>query len=174
MNTYTLDYTGTSFWRLTEMLYSCTEIEGLEPSKTEHNFITCNKNRIKGKLHLLQSNLEMPFSLEKPETIFVDHDSDLFHKAVPLDYIKKAFDVMNKTPQHNYYIHSKNAKRLEKLFFEIEWSSNIKVTIINGEFIQDKLEKLSSKPDVFHFAIGTIKHIFTTGRKPSAAPKLNL
>src|SRR5437773_2581203 len=38
--------------------------------------------------------LELPLRWKKPQSIFVNSMSDLFHESVPLPFIKRVFDVM--------------------------------------------------------------------------------
>ena len=52
------------------------------------------------QLTLHEHVLELPLKWKKPQTIFVNSMSDLFHKNVPLEFIQKLFDVMNRTPWH--------------------------------------------------------------------------
>src|SRR4051795_9622586 len=40
--------------------------------------------------------LDVPVRWRKPQMIFVNSMSDLFHKDVPLDYIQRVFDVMRR------------------------------------------------------------------------------
>ena len=56
------------------------------------------KNKYKNgfKLTLHPDVLDTPLKWEKPRTIFVNSMSDLFHKNVPLKFIKKVFSIMNK------------------------------------------------------------------------------
>ncbi|MCH7826566.1 MAG: phage Gp37/Gp68 family protein, partial [Bacteroidetes bacterium] len=58
-------------------------------------------------------------------TIFVNSMSDLFHKNVPLEFIQKVFDVMNKTPWHTYQVLTKRSDRLKELNKELIWGKNI-------------------------------------------------
>lgn len=51
--------------------------------------------------------------------------SDLFHEAVPLDFIQEVFSVMRETPRHIYQILTKRADRLLELSPSLEWSENI-------------------------------------------------
>ncbi len=51
--------------------------------------------------------------------------SDLFHKDVPLAYVKKVFKVMNETPQHTYQILTKRGDILAKYEKFLKWTSNI-------------------------------------------------
>jgi len=77
------------------------------------------------KLTLHEHVLELPLTWKKPQTIFVNSMSDLFHKNVPLEFIQKVFDVMNKTPWHTYQVLTKRSERLKDLSKELEWGKNI-------------------------------------------------
>ena len=77
------------------------------------------------KLTLQPQMLELPLSWKKPQTIFVNSMSDLFHKNVPLDYIQQVFDVMKRASWHRFQVLTKRADRLAELSAELEWSPNI-------------------------------------------------
>src|SRR5258708_4345896 len=67
------------------------------------------------RLTLQSHMLELPLRWKKPQTIFVNSMSDLFHKDVPLDYIHKVFDVMRRAHWHRFQILTKRADRLAEL-----------------------------------------------------------
>jgi len=69
--------------------------------------------------------LELPLRWKKPQVIFVNSMSDLFHKDVPLDFILKAFDVMNRADWHTYQVLTKRSGRLRELSTRMPWSSHI-------------------------------------------------
>lgn len=77
------------------------------------------------KLTLQEHMLEVPLRWKKPQTIFVNSMSDLFHKDVPLDYIQRVFEVMNKANWHRYQVLTKRADRLAELSPNLEWSPHI-------------------------------------------------
>ncbi len=77
------------------------------------------------KLTLQPQMLELPLKWKRPQTIFVNSMSDLFHKDVPLDYIQQVFDVMNRAHWHRFQVLTKRADRLAELSSELEWSDNI-------------------------------------------------
>ena len=77
------------------------------------------------KLTLQPRMLELPLSWKKPQTIFVNSMSDLFHKNVPLEYIQQVFDVMKRASWHRFQVLTKRADRLAELSAELEWSPNI-------------------------------------------------
>jgi protein gp37 len=51
--------------------------------------------------------------------------SDLFHKDVPDDFIRRVFKVMEETPRHTYQVLTKRSQRLAKLAPELPWGPNI-------------------------------------------------
>jgi protein gp37 len=69
--------------------------------------------------------LNEPYKWKKPEVVFVNSMSDLFHKDISNDFISKVFKVMNDTPQHTYQILTKRHDRFEKLPDDLTWSDNI-------------------------------------------------
>jgi protein gp37 len=69
--------------------------------------------------------LEAPFGWRAPRKVFVNSMSDLFHKDVPLAFIRRVFDVMNRCPQHQFQILTKRAARLRQLAGELDWTPNV-------------------------------------------------
>lgn len=59
--------------------------------------------------------LDQPLRWKKPRRIFVNSMSDLFHDAVPDDYIARVFAVMAQTPQHTYQVLTKRHGRMRSL-----------------------------------------------------------
>lgn len=76
------------------------------------------------KLRLHEDALNVPYSWKSQKVVFVNSMSDLFHKDVPLDFIKKVFKVMNET-EHVYQVLTKRADILLKHHEELTWSHNI-------------------------------------------------
>ena len=69
--------------------------------------------------------VELPLSWKKPRVIFVNSMSDLFHKDVPLDFIKRCFEVMNEANHHTFQVLTKRPERVVELNGDIDWSPNI-------------------------------------------------
>ena len=69
--------------------------------------------------------VELPLKWSKPRTIFVNSMSDMFHEAVPLDFIQAVFDTMNRAPQHNFQVLTKRSGRLREISGELHWTDNI-------------------------------------------------
>ena len=62
------------------------------------------------KLH--EDRLRQPLHWKKPRMVFVNSMSDLFHKAVPDEFIDKVFAVMALRPQHTFQILTKRPQRM--------------------------------------------------------------
>lgn len=77
------------------------------------------------ELTLQPHTLELPLKWRTPQIIFVNSMSDLFHEDVPLEYIQRVFDVMNRADHHVYQVLTKRAERLALVSSELEWGSNI-------------------------------------------------
>lgn len=58
-----------------------------------------------------ESELSKPLKWAKPTMWFVNSMSDLFHKDVPISFIGKVFDVMNRCPWHIFQILTKRPHR---------------------------------------------------------------
>ena len=69
--------------------------------------------------------LTRPLEIAKPRMIFVNSMSDLFHEAVPTDFVKRIFHVMNRAGWHTFQVLTKRAQRLANIAPTLEWSSNI-------------------------------------------------
>lgn len=77
------------------------------------------------KLATHEHALELPLKWKKPQVIFVNSMSDLFHKNVPLEFIQRIFDVMGRSHWHQFQILTKRAGRLEQISDRLDWRPNI-------------------------------------------------
>ena len=77
------------------------------------------------ELTLQPHMLELPLRWKKPQTIFVNSMSDLFHKDVPLEYIQRVFDVMHRAHWHRFQVLTKRSERLAALNAKLKWTPNI-------------------------------------------------
>ena len=72
-----------------------------------------------------ESVLGEPFKWKKPSLVFVNSMSDLFHKAVPSEYVQSVFNVMNQSPQHTFQVLTKRPGRVNQLGSRLNWTPNI-------------------------------------------------
>jgi len=103
------------------------------------------------KLTLHPEALYEPYKWRKSKVIFVNSMGDLFHKDVPVTYIKKVFRVMKENPQHVFQVLTKRADILRYYDSEdwLEWSHNIwmGVTVENTSVVKriDLLRETNAK-----------------------------
>jgi len=76
-------------------------------------------------LTIHEHTLELPLHWKRPQTIFVNSMSDLFHEDVPTNFILQAFDVMHRARWHRYQILTKRSDRLLELDPYLTWESHI-------------------------------------------------
>src|SRR6476620_4021616 len=65
------------------------------------------------ELRIHEDALYVPYSWKHQKVVFVNSMSDMFHKDVPFEFVKKVFDVMNNT-EHVYQVLTKRADVLLK------------------------------------------------------------
>jgi protein gp37 len=97
------------------------------------------------RLTLQPHMLELPLQWKKPQTIFVNSMSDLFHKDVPLEYIQRVFDVMRRAHWHRFQVLTKRADRLAELSPELDWPENVwmGVSVENATYL-NRIDDLRS------------------------------
>jgi protein gp37 len=88
------------------------------------------------RLTLHPDVLQEPLNWTKPQYIFVNSMSDLFHKDVPIDFILQIFDVMRRAHWHQFQILTKRAERLLELNALIDWPENVwmGVSVENADY----------------------------------------
>ncbi|MCK4659363.1 MAG: phage Gp37/Gp68 family protein [Phycisphaerae bacterium] len=69
--------------------------------------------------------LDAPLSWKKPQTIFVNSMSDLFHEDVPFAFIKRVFDVMKRASWHRFQVLTKRSENLLVLSRRLPWPDNV-------------------------------------------------
>jgi protein gp37 len=77
------------------------------------------------RLTMHEHVLELPLSWKKPQMIFVNSMSDLFHEDVPYEFIKRVFDVMRRASWHRFQVLTKRSEHLLELNSRIEWPVNV-------------------------------------------------
>ena len=67
-------------------------------------------------MRLVPHKLDEPLAWRRPRRIFVNSMSDLFHDAVPAEYITRVANVMLEADHHVYQVLTKRAERRERSF----------------------------------------------------------
>lgn len=117
----------------------------------------CYAARMAGRLHamgldkyrngfeltLQPQDLELPLRWKKPQTIFVNSMSDLFHTDVPLSYIQEVFRVMRQADWHRFQVLTKRADRLQELAPQIDWPDNVWMGVsVESEKYVERIDRL--------------------------------
>ena len=93
--------------------------------------------------------LDLPLRWNKPQTIFVNSMSDLFHEEVPDSFIFRVFDIMRQANWHRFQVLTKRSQRLLYLDHWLSWMPHIwmGVTVENSDytFRIDHLSKSGAK-----------------------------
>lgn len=101
------------------------------------------KDNFKVRIH--PDELEAPYHWKKPKVVFVNSMSDLFHKDVPIEFIKEVFKVMKDNPQHVFQVLTKRADVLRYYDSEgwLDWSHNIWMGVsVEDERVVHRIDKL--------------------------------
>jgi protein gp37 len=77
------------------------------------------------ELTLHEHALTLPLRWKKPQSIFVNSMSDLFHADVPLEFIQRVFAVMRRAHWHRFQVLTKRSERLRELAPQLDWAPNI-------------------------------------------------
>lgn len=100
-----------------------------------------------GRVNVDRSSLAAPLEWRRPKRIFVNSMSDLFHEAVPDDFISDVWDVMAECPQHHFQILTKRPHRMARLIERGSLSvlQNVWLgTSVESQEVASRIEHLSS------------------------------
>jgi len=73
-----------------------------------------------GEVRLVSDRLDQPLRWRRPRRVFVNSMSDLFHDAVPDEFIVEVFARMWWSPKHTFQVLTKRHGRLRSLLSQIE------------------------------------------------------
>ncbi len=68
-----------------------------------------------GTLHLNESALEIPLHWKLPRKIFVNSMSDLFQDGIPVDFIRRVWNIMELATQHTFQILTKRSDNMRRV-----------------------------------------------------------
>jgi len=111
----------------------------LEPSYWLHKDQSMGNPRYQNGFAVTQhtDQLTLPFRWRQSKRIFVNSMSDLFHEAVPDDFIHRVFEVMKRADWHVFQVLTKRSRRLGALAADLSWAPNIwqGVSVENAQYI---------------------------------------
>jgi protein gp37 len=90
-----------------------------------------------GRVRLDREALAVPTKWKKPRRIFVNSMSDLFHDAVPADFVGAVWSVMASTPWHTYQILTKRPDRMVDITASLPVLPNVWLgaSVENAEYL---------------------------------------
>ena len=89
------------------------------------------------RVTLHEQALDTPLRWKRPQMVFVNSMSDLFHERVPIEFIERVFDVMRRARQHTFQVLTKRSQRLMELGPRLHWPTNVwmGVSVENRDYI---------------------------------------
>jgi protein gp37 len=92
--------------------------------------------------------LAQPVDQSKPCTIFVGDMFDLFHEAIPAEFIAEVLRVALKTPRHTYQFLTKRAERMRNLVAKAQehWGVTFGSHMWFGVSVEDKKRAIERIP----------------------------
>lgn len=77
------------------------------------------------RLTLHEDALDVCLRWRKPQLVFVNSMSDLFHEQVPAPFVHRVFDVMSQATWHQFQVLTKRSQRLLEMDPEQLWAENV-------------------------------------------------
>lgn len=120
-------------------------------------------------LRIHEAALSIPYSWKSPARVFVNSMSDLFHKDVPIEFLKKVFKVMADCPHLTFQVLTKRSERLAELSHLLPWPENVWMGVsVEDERVTHRIEDLRGIPAAVRFLsceplIGPLKELNLTG-----------
>ena len=121
------------------------------------------------KLSIHRESFYLPDTWKKPQIIFVNSMSDLFHEGIPDNIIIELLDIMRRNNRHIFQILTKRSERLPNINKLIEWPNNVwmGVSVENEKYIHriDELLVTNAKVKFISFEplLGPIDKFTTKG-----------
>lgn len=106
-----------------------------------------------GDLFLDEKALDIPHTWSKPRNVFVNSMSDLFHPDVPVEFIRKVWNVMSATRRHTYQILTKRPDRMAEILsdgFKVLPNVWLGSSVEDGKVLH-RLDELRAVPAAVRF-----------------------
>ena len=105
-----------------------------------------------GKVRCDEGALDVPTRWNAPRLVFVNSMSDLFHADVPVEFIRRVWEVMRATPQHTYQILTKRPERMAEVLTGFPVLANAWLgTSVESAEVLHRLDALRSVPAAIRF-----------------------
>ena len=96
--------------------------------------------------------VERPLAWTRPSTVFVNSMGDLFHEAVPADFVARVFATMDAAHRHAFQVLTKRSGRLAALVPNLPWPSNVwaGVSVEAADYVH-RIDDLREVPAALRF-----------------------
>jgi len=96
--------------------------------------------------------VEEPLRWRRPQVVFVNSMSDLFHRDVPESFILRVFQTMEQASWHVFQVLTKRSDRLRELAGRLPWPNNVwmGVSVESADYI-GRIEDLVHVPASVRF-----------------------
>ena len=107
-------------FRLAHMALADIEADR-DPGRKRHylDVIDLERRCWNGKIALAEDALTIPLHWRKPRTVFVCSMGDLFHDAVPFEFIERIYSVMAEAKRHTFVVLTKRPKRAAEFLLNV-------------------------------------------------------
>lgn len=105
-----------------------------------------------GKVKLDEKSLDIPRNWKKGRMIFVNSMADLFHEAVPDEFIEQVFEVIAECGHHTFQVLTKRSERLAMISSKLYFPRNLwmGVSVESRDFIS-RVDNLRLVPSAIRF-----------------------
>ncbi|HEY2894294.1 MAG TPA: phage Gp37/Gp68 family protein, partial [Pirellulales bacterium] len=117
---------------------------GQNPGRLSHYEEVINsRGQWNGRVFLDEEALDDPLSWRLPRTIFVNSMSDLFHEAVPIEFIQRTFEIMQRCSQHTFQVLTKRPERAAEISDQLRWPPNVWMgTSVENKAVVERIGRL--------------------------------
>lgn len=89
------------------------------PTDADGHYVGDDRPRVFTDVVCHEDRLGIPLRWSKPRTVFVNSMSDLFHEAVPDEFIQNVFTVMAVAHKHTFVVLTKRPERMRAFFADL-------------------------------------------------------
>ncbi|MCU0288785.1 MAG: phage Gp37/Gp68 family protein [Acidobacteria bacterium] len=92
-------------------------------------------------------NSRLPLKWNGNQTIFVNSMSDLFHEAIPIEFVQEVFETMEEASWHRFQVLTKRSERLLEISPLLKWVKNIWMGVsVENEKYMHRIDHLRETP----------------------------
>lgn len=124
-------------------------LEAMGQTEKYGSLVNVGKDHFNGTVKCHEDALLLPLKWRKPQRIFVNSMSDVFHKGVPFEFIDKMFAVMALCPHLTFQVLTKRPERAAEYFL------NRTPTGIHGrdETCWDRIKEIANGVEAFRGSV---------------------